>query len=142
MTLSRKFKTKLSCFSSFLKSRIMPSAIVLLTITFAPFVFADAISLKSIQINLGHTVSQLSIILQDVALIAGIGFTLASFFKFHQHKLNPTQVPISQGVTLIIIGAALLLLPTILPVATKAAVGTSAIAHISGKAMSALIGAE
>ena len=125
-----------------LSKRCISSCLAILALVATPLVFADnsVNSLSGIQLNLGKTVTQLSIILQDIALIAGIGFVLASFFKFHQHKLNPTQVPISQGVTLLMIGSALLLLPTILPVATKAAVGTSAIAKISGSGITKLIG--
>ena len=125
-----------------LSKRCISSCLAILALVATPLVFADnsVTSISGIQGNLGKTVTQLSIILQDIALIAGIGFVLASFFKFHQHKLNPTQVPISQGVTLLMIGSALLLLPTILPVATKAAVGTSSIAKISGKGITSLIG--
>ena len=129
-----------------LSKRCISSCLAIIALVATPLVFADPTpatltpSLSHIASNLGGTVTQLSIILQDIALIAGIGFVLASFFKFHQHKLNPTQVPISQGVTLLMIGSALLLLPTILPVATKAAVGTSAIAKISGSGITKLIG--
>jgi len=57
-------------------------------------------------------------------LIAGIGFIMASFFKFHQHKLNPTQVPMSQGITLLLIGAGLAVFPHLFGTATQAVFGT------------------
>lgn len=95
--------------------------------------------LSDIQTNLGSSVGQLAIILQDISLVAGIGFVMASFFKFHQHKLNPTQVPISQGITLLLIGAGLLLFPVLLPTAAKAAFGTTAISKTSGGAITSLI---
>jgi len=99
-----------------------------------------ALSLSSIQTNLGGSVVQLATMLSDVCLVAGVGFTMASFFKFHQHKLNPTQVPISQGLTLILIGAGLLLFPIMLPTATKAAFGETQIAKVSGSQIQSLVG--
>lgn len=43
-------------------------------------------------------------IVQDVATAAGLAFVLTSFFKFHQHEMQPTQVGLSQGVTLVLQG--------------------------------------
>lgn len=117
-------------------------AAVLLGMTVAGSAFATtgALALSNIQSNIGSGVSNLSIILGDVSLVAGIGFVMASFFKFHQHKLNPTQVPLSQGITLLLIGAGLLLFPVMLPTATKAAFGTTSIGNISGGAITGLVG--
>ena len=53
-------------------------------------------------------------VLQYVSYVAGVFFIFASLFKFDQHKKQPTQIPMSQPITLFVIGAALLLLPTIL----------------------------
>lgn len=103
----------------------------------------SGVKLSEITANVNTTVSQLSRILTDIALIAGISFILASFFKFHQHKLNPTQVPISQGVTLLLIGAALTLFVVMLPTATTAVFGSKAtISQVGGSGMQGLIGAS
>lgn len=103
---------------------------------------ASGIYLSSIQSNLGSTVKQLASVLEIISLIAGVGFVMASFFKFHQHKLNPTQVPVSQGVTLLLIGAGLMIFPLLLPTATKAAFGVTAggISRTSGGAINSIIG--
>jgi intracellular multiplication protein IcmD len=53
-------------------------------------------------------------VMQVVAYVAGTGFVFTSFFKFDQHKKNPTQIPLSQPLTLLAIGAGLLVLPQIL----------------------------
>ena len=53
-------------------------------------------------------------IIRIVAYVAGVGFIFTSFFKFDQHKKNPTQIPLSQPLTLLAIGAGLCVLPTIL----------------------------
>lgn len=91
---------------------------------------SNPLTLKSITSEVGHTVSETAHLIQDISLIAGIGFILVSLFKFHQHKLNPTQVPISQGLTLLVIGAALTLFPRLVPTAGSALVGTKA--HAAG----------
>lgn len=85
---------------------------------------ADALTLTQVQGNVTAGVVNIGKILEDLALIAGIGFIFASFFKFHQHKMNPTQVPMSQGVTLLLVGAGLAVFPELLGVATQAVFAT------------------
>lgn len=103
----------------------------------------DPVSLTSIAKNVDTSVAELATVLSDISLIAGVGFVMASFFKFHQHKLNPTQVPISQGVTLLLIGAGLVLFPTMLPTAKQAIFGKSAtIAKVGGGQIHSIIGSS
>lgn len=99
------------------------------------------VSLSTIQSNVAHSVTETAKILQDMSLIAGIGFIMSSFFKFHQHKLNPTQVPMSQGLSLLLVGGCLTLFPILIPTAGSTILGTSAsISQVSGSAISKLIG--
>ena len=99
-----------------------------------------AVTLSSIASNVNTTVSETATILIDVSIIAGIGFVIASFFKFHQHKLNPTQVPLSQGITLLLIGAGLMLVPTLIPTTTTAIFGkNTTVAQTGGDQIGALI---
>ncbi len=102
----------------------------------------SAVTVSAIADNVGSSVGHMAVVLTDVSIIAGIGFVMASFFKFHQHKLNPTQVPLSQGITLLLIGAALLLFPTMLPTATHAVFGSASFGQISGGGIRGLIGAS
>jgi intracellular multiplication protein IcmD len=107
----------------------------------APTGTSDGIALSTITNNVNNSVYQLARILTDIALITGVGFVLASFFKFHQHKLNPTQVPISQGVTLLLIGAALLVFVLMLPTAKRAVFGSTAqMTKIGGTQLNGVIG--
>lgn len=99
----------------------------------------SAITLSSISSHVDSSVGQLATVLTDVSLIAGVGFVMASFFKFHQHKLNPTQVSLSQGITLLLIGAGLMLFPTMLPTATHALFGSATIAKTGGGQIGSLI---
>lgn len=123
---------------------ILLKIVVMITgITIASTSFAvQSLYLSTIQANLGTTVKELASILEVISLIAGIGFVMASFFKFHQHKQNPTQVPVSQGVTLLLIGAGLMVFPLLLPTATKAAFGVTAggMAKTSGSQINDIIG--
>ena len=107
--------------------------IVLITGTIALF-FASAglatpptgVSLGAIASNVGTSVTALAKILEDISLVAGVGFIMASFFKFHQHKLNPQQVPMSQGITLLLVGAGLAVFPHLIPTASHAVFGSAA----------------
>ncbi|MDF1796616.1 MAG: type IV secretion protein IcmD [Coxiellaceae bacterium] len=102
---------------------------------------APSVTVSLIANNIGTTVTQTAKILQDLSLIAGIGFIMASFFKFHQHKLNPTQVPMSQGVTLLVIGAGLTLFPILIPTAGSTVLGSKAsVSKVSGSGITGLIG--
>lgn len=128
--------------SSFMKAALLLSGLVGVLFAGAALASVTGTSLKDIADNVNHSVGSLAVVLSDVALIAGIGFVMASFFKFHQHKLNPTQVPLSQGITLLLIGAGLMLFPYMLPTATRAVFGTKAkIAKTGGSEIGQLIGA-
>jgi len=46
--------------------------------------------------------------------ISGIGFTIASIFKFKQHRDNPTQIPVGTPIALLGIAVMLIFLPGII----------------------------
>jgi intracellular multiplication protein IcmD len=56
--------------------------------------------------NLASTITALS-------YIAGFCFTIASIFKFKQHKDNPQQVPVTTGIALLALGTGLIFMPSI-----------------------------
>lgn len=100
------------------------------------------VALGTISSSINDTVAELATVLIDISLIAGIGFIIAAFFKFHQHKQNPTQVQMSQGVSLLLIGCGLTLIPLLIPTASVAVMGTAAKspAKIGGSSIHDLIG--
>lgn len=100
------------------------------------------VSMTVVSKSVDGTVSNLATVFIDVALIAGIGFVMAAFFKFHQHKQNPQQVQMSQGVSLLLIGCGLTLIPLLIPTASVAVMGTAAKqpAQVGGSAIHNLIG--
>ena len=119
---------------------------IALIVGMLPFTGAYAVTntfvtLSSIQANIAVSVTQIAKMLQDLSLACGIGFILSSFFKFHQHKLNPTQIPLSQGLSLLIIGGCLTMFPLFIPLAGSTLLGASAnISHVSGSGIANLIG--
>ena len=88
------------------------------------------------------TVAQLATVFIDVSLIAGIGFVVAAFFKFHQHKQNPQQVQMSQGISLLLIGCGLTLIPLLVPTGVLSVLGSKGAspAKVGGAAIHGLIG--
>ncbi|HYF97496.1 MAG TPA: type IV secretion protein IcmD [Coxiellaceae bacterium] len=127
-----------------MKSMNILGRLIGLFVGVALVLFADAawaIKATSIGNNVTATMSSAAKIMQSVALVAGIGFIMVSFFKFHQHKQNPTQVPLSQGLAMLVIGAGLVLLPTLIPTAESVITGTTGnTAKVSGTTISKLIG--
>ncbi len=70
--------------------------------------------------NVGAAASELRASMSDLAklitagsYVAGVAFALGAIAKFQAHKINPTQVPISHGIVLLFIAAALIFLPAI-----------------------------
>ena len=60
-----------------------------------PFVFAgttDVATIEHVIDILDTDPSGAETIIQDLSALAGIGFIVAAFFKFHQHKQNPQQL--------------------------------------------------
>lgn len=106
----------------------------------AAFAADNGETMSNVAKTIDKSISSLVVILVDTALIAGVGFVIASFFKFHQHKLNPTQVPLSQGITLLLIGAGLTLLPVLIPTANRAVFGKNAKIAQIGSGLQSVIG--
>ena len=58
-----------------------------------------------------------------VAYLAGFGFVIAAIFKFKQHKDNPTQIPMGTPIAMLVIGIALIFLPSFIEPAQKTIFG-------------------
>lgn len=101
--------------------------------------FAANVYLTSLASNLGSTIGNVGKLLVDVALISGIGFVLVSFFKFHAHKNNPQQIPLSQGISLLVIGAGLMVFPYMLQGVAQAGTGHSASTTTDGGGITSFI---
>ena len=53
------------------------------------------------------------VLMISISYVAGIAFTIASVFKFKQHKDNPTQIPLGTPLALLVIGIVLVFLPSL-----------------------------
>jgi len=60
------------------------------------------------------------------AYLAGFGLTIASIFKFKQHKDNPQQTPMGIPITMLLVGIALIFLPNIISPAGTSIFGEGA----------------
>lgn len=126
----------------FIPSRafFLRSVVLLLGVFFATESLAvTQLTVSGIQKNLSHGITSITIVMEDIALVAGIGFIFASFFKFHQHKMNPTQVPLSQGVTLLVIGSGLAVFPHLLSTTTQGVFGQN-VTTLGSSSISKVIG--
>ena len=75
--------------------------------------------------NISSQILSFSNLMITVGYLAGIGFTIASIFKFKQHKDNPTQVPIGTPFAMFSIGIILVFLPALFKPAAITVFGTS-----------------
>lgn len=91
------------------------SYIFIIALTILPeALFAQAVGIAGIAQNITKSLSDIAILIVSISILAGLGFGVASAFKFKQHKDNPTQVPLGQPLTLLAIGVMLLWLPYIM----------------------------
>ena len=124
----------------FSRSFLLRATVVILGVLFATeSLAATQLTVSAIQQNLSKGISNISIVMEDIALVAGIGFIFSSFFKFHQHKMNPTQVPLSQGVTLLVIGSGLAVFPHLLSTTTQGVFGQN-VTTLGSSSISKVIG--
>jgi intracellular multiplication protein IcmD len=89
--------------------------------------FADTNkSIADIAKNIMDSFKQLGQLMLAMAYLSGFGFVISSIFKFKQHKDNPTQIPVSTPIALLMVGIVLIFLPGILRPAGYTIFGTGA----------------
>ena len=125
MTTLKKFKSTFKVTGALALGFLL---CLLVNVVFAKGGSGGAINLTSITETLSGTIKNVGKILIDVSVITGIGFILVAFFKFHAHKNNPQQIPLSQGISLLVIGAALTVFPYLIGGVSKAGFGQSKVA--------------
>lgn len=73
--------------------------------------------------NLKANFTQIGSLIIATAQVAGAGFTVASIFKFKQHKDNPTQVQIGTPFALLAVGVLLMFIPGLFKTSSKSIYG-------------------
>ncbi|MBN2690014.1 MAG: type IV secretion protein IcmD [Gammaproteobacteria bacterium] len=64
--------------------------------------------------NITSSFKEIGKLMFATAYLAGFGFVIAAIFKFKQHKDNPTQIPMGTPIAMLVIGVALIFLPSII----------------------------
>lgn len=125
-------------------TRWLKAVLVCITIGFCGYISVasatlETITLSSVLTNMDTTSMSMAGILQDILLVLGICFISAGIFKAHQHKNNPTQITFGHALTLIVIGAALILFPYLLKLSAQTFLGTSTLPTVGGSEIQNLI---
>lgn len=71
-------------------------------------------SLGDVAGSITQSMTNLAKLITAVSYVAGIGFAMMGLLKLKAHKDNPTQVPLSQPMVLLIIAAGLIFLPSVI----------------------------
>jgi len=77
-------------------------------------VFAEARTIGDIANTVVLSFQSIGKLMLASSYIAGIGFSVASIFKFKQHKDNPTQIPVGTPIALLGVAVMLIFLPGII----------------------------
>ena len=75
---------------------------------------ADGLTLGGMADSIINSFTSVTKLITAAAYLGGLGFSVGAIIKFKAHKDTPTQVTIGQPIALVLVGAALLFLPTIL----------------------------
>lgn len=87
---------------------------------------AGSQNIGAIADNVTGTFKSLGKLMISGAYLAGFGLSIASLFKFKQHKDNPQQAPLGTAITMLIVGIALIFLPSIIDPAGESIFGSGA----------------
>ena len=91
-----------------------------------------ALTLGSMAAKVTDSFEQIGLLITSGSYIAGLAFSVGAIMKFKQHKDNPTQIPIGTPISLVLIAAALLFMPTLLKSVGSTMFGTASTAGSKG----------
>ncbi len=104
----------MSSFSSSYVGKMVLFASVLFSVS----AFADIGGMAK---TLNDNLSSIADLIGSIGYVAGLGFGVASVFKFKQHRDSPTQVPIGTPFAMLGVAVALIYMPTLLTEAGSSA---------------------
>lgn len=83
--------------------------------------------------NVSGNLSDIAKLITAAAYVAGFGFAVGAIVKFKAHKDNPTQIPLSQPIAFLFVGAALIFIPAVFKTTGVTLFGgTSGVGRVSG----------
>jgi intracellular multiplication protein IcmD len=99
--------------------------------------FAGSISLGTAASTITQSFEPLSKLITGGCYVAGLAFMVGAIMKFKQHKDNPTQVTIGTPIALLLVGAALLFMPSVMGMAGATMFGGGTVAGPGGSVFKA-----
>jgi intracellular multiplication protein IcmD len=93
--------------------RGIPMMVLAPVITFASSTQSANTGIGGVATNITNQVSAVGQLIFAVATVAGVIMMAAGLFKLKQHKDNPQQIPIGTPLTMLILGACLAFLPSL-----------------------------
>jgi len=78
---------------------------------------AASVSLGTAASTITKSLDPVSKLITGACYVGGLAFMVGAILQFKQHKDNPTQVTIGKPIALLLVGAALLFMPSIMGMA-------------------------
>ena len=101
------------------------AALIISGIAFAE-TSSTASGLGAVASNVQANIEGFATLITSAAYIAGLGFFMMGVLKFKAYKENPQQTPLSQPIMMVVIGAALFYMPSLITTAGTTLFGSSA----------------
>ena len=108
------------------KDWLIGSGCVVLTALLSQDAAAGALTLGGMAVSMTKSFANVAKLITAGSYLAGLGFSIGAIMKFKQHKDTPQQITVGQPIALLVIGASLLFMPTILGIAGETMFGSGA----------------
>lgn len=97
----------------FVKIAVALSTVGLLCYAGSTLAAGEAENLGTIATRVTESFGGIAKLISGGAFLAGVGFAMASIFKFKSHKDNPQQIPIGTPIALMVVAGSLMYLPAV-----------------------------
>ena len=104
---------------------------------------AESAGIAGIANNITGTFKSIGQLMIGGSYVGGIALTIAAIFKFKQHKDNPQQVQMGVPITMLLVGVALIFLPSLIQPAGQSIFGSNAtVGGVTGSGFSDMMGSS
>jgi intracellular multiplication protein IcmD len=83
-------------------------------------------TLGSVASSITKSFEPLALLITGGCYVGGLAFMVGAIMKFKQHKDNPTQITIGTPIALLLVGASLLFMPSVMGMAGMTMFGSAA----------------
>ncbi|MGQ3892564.1 type IV secretion protein IcmD [Legionella sp. CNM-4043-24] len=83
-------------------------------------------TLGNVATSITKSFEPLALLITGGCYVGGLAFMVGAIMKFKQHKDNPTQITIGTPIALLLVGAGLLFMPSVMGMAGQTIFGSSA----------------